>query len=56
MHKYQKLIGQTLPQVKFVTKWSKMGERVMLEVPVDYREEVKALGRKQLKVTISTEL
>jgi antitoxin component of MazEF toxin-antitoxin module len=50
-----KLTG-SMAQVKFVARISKMGEKLIIVVPMDYHKDIKSLKGKQVRVKVDDEI
>jgi antitoxin component of MazEF toxin-antitoxin module len=49
-------LREGLAEVKFIARISKMGEKLIIVVPMDYHKEIKSLKGKQIRVKVDDEL
>jgi antitoxin component of MazEF toxin-antitoxin module len=49
-------LGEGLAQVKFIARISKMGEKLIIVVPMDYHKDIKSLKGKQVRVRVDDEI
>jgi len=49
-------LKESLAEVKFIARISKMGEKLIIVIPMDYHNEIKALKSKQVRVKVDDEI
>jgi antitoxin component of MazEF toxin-antitoxin module len=49
-------LTSSLAQVKFIARISKMGEKLIIVVPMDFHKDIKALKGKQVRVKVDDEI
>ena len=56
MRWYMGILRDGLAEVKFIARISKMGEKLIIVVPMDYHKEIKSLKGKQVRVKVDDEI
>ena len=56
IRQYIAKLKDNLAKVKFIARISKMGEKMIIVIPMDYHDEIKALKGKQVRVNVDDEI
>lgn len=56
IRQYMVKLKDDLAEVKFIARISKMGEKLIIVIPMDYHKDIKALKGKQVRVKVDDEI